>query len=136
MTRLTEFIENTMECPVNRDKTTIEKVGKLTLFGVTRDHGTWRIQREKARGACATYLGYMEDYKRTKDDCWLWTAARKMRGFISHFGIFPDFNQRQIRAIKRWCLNKWWETGERKTLFEQKWLITDQSRQSQPARAN
>ena len=134
--RLTEFIENTMECPVNRKKTKIEKIGTLTLFGVTRDYGTWRIQREKARGACATYLGYMEDYKRTKDDCWLWTAARKMRGFISHFGIFPDFNQRQIRAIKRWCLNKWWETGERKTLFEQKWLITDQSRQSQPARAN
>ena len=82
------------------------------------------------------FLDYMGRYKETKYDYRLWTAAGKMRGFISHFGIFPDFNHRQIRALKRWCLNKWWETGERKTLFEQKWLITDQSRQSQPARAN
>ena len=73
---------------------------------------------------------------KSKDDYWLWKAARQMRGFITHFDIIPDFNRRQIRALKRWCLNKWWHTGERRTLFEQKWLVTDKPRYINPVRAN
>lgn len=134
--RLIEFIQNTMGCPVNSDKTVIEEVEHLSLYGVTWANGTWRIQRDKAREACAIYLGYLGDYTKMKDDFWLWKAASQMKGFITHFSIFPDFNRRQIRALKRWCLNKWWHTGERRTLFEQKWLVTDKPRYINPVRVN
>ena len=134
--RLLEFIENTMGCPVNKDKTVIEEIEHLSLYGVTWANNTWRIQRDKAQEACAIYLGYLGGYMKSKDDYWLWKAARQMRGFITHFDIIPDFNRRQIRALKRWCLNKWWHTGERRTLFEQKWLVTDKPRYINPVRAN
>ena len=123
--RLIEFIENAMGCPVNKDKTTVGEIEHLSLFGVELANGIWSIQRDKERDKCASYLKYLKDYVETKDVCYLREAACKMRGFISHFGIIPDFNHRQLKALKRWCLNKWWRTGERKTLFKQTWLVTD-----------
>jgi group II intron reverse transcriptase/maturase len=134
--RLITFIENTMGCPVNMNKTEVQEIEHLKLYGVEWANNTWRIQRDKAQEARAIYLGYLDDYTKKKDDYWLWKAARQMRGFITHFDIIPDFNRRQIRALKRWCLNRWWHTGERRTLFEQKWLVTDKPRYINPVSAN
>ena len=123
--RLIKFIETTMGCPVNKDKTVIEEIENLSLFGVELANGLWSIQREAEREKCASYLKSLKGYEKTKDVYYLREAADGMEGFISHFGIIPDFNQRQLKALKRWCLNKWWKTGERKMLFNQKWLVTD-----------
>ena len=47
MARLVDFLENTMKCPVNKDKTKVVKIGELSLLGVYYDHGCWHIERDK-----------------------------------------------------------------------------------------
>ena len=122
---LIKYIENTMGCPVNKEKTEIVEIEHLALLGVTLDDGWWRIQQDKEYDACAKYQKNIEEYTKTKNDYYLRKAVQQMRGFINGYTKIPNISHRQIRALKRWCLNKWWKTGERKVLFDQKWLVTD-----------
>ena len=46
--------------------------------------------------------------------------------YIGGYTRIPDICLRQIRALRRWCMNKWWATGERKLFFAQKrWMVPD-----------
>ena len=122
MSRIVDFIENTMKCPVNLEKTRIVEIEQLSLLGVAWEDNCWRIQRDKVRDACAEYLGNIDKYTKMKDDFYLYKAAQHMRGFINGFIKIPEISHRQILALKRWCTNKWLETGERNLFFDQKWL--------------
>ena len=47
------------------------KIEELSLLGVFLDHGHWRIERDKERGACAAYLAGLHKYVKTKNDFYL-----------------------------------------------------------------
>ncbi len=120
--RLIDFIENTMRCPVNKDKTKVLKIENISLLGVVLDHGLWRIQRNKEQAACAIYLKGLHDYANTKDDFHLWKAAQRMRGFINHYIRIPGMAHDEVPALKRWCRNRWKAIAGRKLFHEQDWF--------------
>ncbi len=122
MTKIMNFLENEMGCPVNREKTEVVEVEHLSILGVVWEDGCWNIQRNKGRDACAEYQAFIGKYVKTKDEYYLYRAAQQMRGFINGFVRIPGISRRQILALKRWCMNKWLETGERNLLFNQKWM--------------
>jgi hypothetical protein len=65
-------------------------------------------------------------YKKTKNDYYIRKAAQSMQGFIGGYTRIPDICLRQIRALRCWCMNRWWATGERKLFFAQKrWMVPD-----------
>ena len=126
MHRITEFVEKVMDCPVNKKKTRIVSIENVSLLGVELKDGQWRILREKVRNHCGEYLKAIVMYKKTKKDYYIRKAAQRMKGFIGGYTRIPDICQRQIRALRRWCMNKWWTTGERKLFFAQKgWMAPD-----------
>ena len=121
--RLIEFLENTMKCPVNKDKTKVVKIEDLSLLGVYLDHGYWRIQRDKERNACAVYLTGLHKYAETKDVFYLRKAADRMRGFVNHYARIPGMAHDEVPALKRWCMNRWRAIAGRELLFDQTWFL-------------
>ena len=121
--RLIEFLENTMKCPVNKDKTKVVKIEDLSLLGVYLDRGYWRIQRDKERGACGAYLTGLRKYAETKKAAFLMKAADRMRGFVNHNARIPGMAHDEVPALKRWCLNRWKAIAGRKLLFDQTWFL-------------
>ena len=121
--RLISFAEDTMKCPVNRDKTKVVKIDDLSLLGVYLVHGCWRIQRDKEREACAIYLTGLHKYAETKDDFYLRKSADRMRGFVNHYARIPGMAHDEVPALKRWCMNRWKAIVGRKLFFEQTWFL-------------
>ena len=122
-TRIIEFLENTMKCPVNKDKTKVVKIKDLSLLGVYLDHGFWRIQRDKERGACAVYLTGLHKYAETKDAFYLRKTAERMSGFVNHYARIPGMARDEVPALKRWCMNRWKAVAGRKLLYDQTWFL-------------
>lgn len=120
--RLIDFMENTMECPVNREKTKVTKIEQLSLLGVELDNGYWIIRRDKVCSACAEYLRNTYKYTKTKDEAYLQKASQRMSGFIEAFSRIPDISTRQVQALQRWCKNKWRATGEHELFWQQEWF--------------
>jgi len=121
--RLIEFLENTVKCPVNKEKTEVVKIEELSLLGVFLDHGYWRIERDKERGACASYLAGLHKYAKTKDDFYLRKSAERMRGFVNHYARIPGMAHDEVPALKRWCKNRWKAIAGKKLFFDQTWLL-------------
>ena len=121
--RLIEFLENTMKCPVNKDKTKVVKIEDLSLLGVYLDHGYWRIERDKVRGACAVYLKGLHKYAETKKAAFLMKTAERMSGFVNHYARIPGMAHDEVPALKRWCMNRWRAIAGRELLFEQTWFL-------------
>lgn len=121
--RLIDFLENTMKCPVNKDKTKVVKIGELSLFGVYLDHEKWRIERNKEREACATYLAGLHKYSETGKVLHLRKAAERMSGFVNHYVRIPGMARDEVPALKRWCRNRWKAIAGRKLLFDQTWFL-------------
>ena len=121
--RLIEFLENTMKCPVNKDKTKVVKIEDLSLLGVYLDRGHWRIQRDKERDACAVFLAGLHKYAETKKAAFLMKAADRMRGFVNHYARIPGMAHDEVPALKRWCLNRWKAIAGKKFFFAQKWFL-------------
>ena len=121
--RLVDFIESTMRCPVNRDKTKIVKIGHISLLGVKLDHGKWRILRDKTKAACAEYLASLYRYAKTGNDYFLVKAADQMRGFINHYARIPGMAHDEIPALKRWCKNRWKAIAGYKWIGNQRWFL-------------
>ena len=121
--RLVDFIENTMECPINKDKTKVVEIGSISLLGVVLDHGYWRIERDKEKEACAIYLKGLNDYAITKNDYYLWKAAQRMRGFINHYARIPGMAHDEVPALKRWCRNRWKAIAGNKDYYDQQWFL-------------
>ena len=121
--RLVDFMENTMKCPVNTNKTKIVKIEELSLLGVHSNHGLWRIQREKEHDACSGYLTGLYRYAETKNDFHLWKAAQRMSGFVNHYVRIPGMARDEVPALKRWCRNRWKAVAGRKLFLEQTWFL-------------
>ena len=117
--RLIDFLENTMKCPVNKDKTKDVKIGELSLFGVYLDHEKWRIERNKEREACATYLAGLHKYSETGKVFHLRKAAERMSGFVNHYARIPGMARDEVPALRRWCMNRWKAIAGRELLFDQ-----------------
>ena len=122
--RLVDFIENTMRCPINKDKTKVVEIENISLLGVVLDHGHWLIQRNKEQEACAIYLKGLNDYANTKDDFFLWKAAQRMSGFVNHYARIPGMAHDEVPALKRWCRNRWKAIAGHKFYFEQPWFLS------------
>ena len=121
--RLIEFLENTMKCPVNKDKTKVVKIEDLSLLGVYLDRGYWRIQRDKKHDACAVYLKGLYKYAETKDVFYLRKTAERMSGFVNHYVRIPGMAHDEVPALKRWCMNRWKAIAGKKFFFAQKWFL-------------
>jgi len=122
-TRLIEFLENTMKCPVNKDKSKVVKIEDLSLLGVYLDRGHWRIQRDKERDARAAYLAGLHKYAETKKAAFLMKTADRMRGFVNHYARIPGMAHDEVPALKRWCMNRWKAIAGRELLFDQTWFL-------------
>ena len=120
--RLIDFIENTMRCPVNKDKTKVLKIDNISLLGVVLDHGHWRIQRSKEKTACVIFLKGLQDYANTKNDFFLYKAAQRMRGFVNHYNGIPGMAHDEVPALRRWCKNRWRAIAGKKLYWEQDWF--------------
>lgn len=123
MARLVDFLENTMKCPVNKDKTKVVKIGELSLLGVYCDHGCWHIERDKERDACAGYLAGLYKYAQTKKAVFLLKTAQRMSGFVNHYDRIPGMAHDEVPALKRWCMNRWKAIAGHKFFFEQAWFL-------------
>ena len=123
MARLVDFLENTMKCPVNKDKTKVVKIGELSLLGVYYDHGFWHIERDKERDACAGYLAGLYKYAETKKAVSLMKTAQRMSGFVNHYAKIPGMAHDEVQALKRWCKNRWKAIAGHKHFFEQAWFL-------------
>ncbi len=124
---LVDFLENRMNCPVNKDKTKVMKIGELSLLGVYSECDCWHIERDKERNACAEYLASLYKYAKTKNDFHLWKAAQRMSGFVNHYVRIPGMAHDEVPALKRWCRNRWKAIAGRKLFFEQAWFLLKDS---------
>ena len=123
MARLVDYLENTMKCPVNKDKTKVVKIGELSLLGVYYDRGSWHIERDKERDACAGYLSGLYEYAKTKKDVSLLKTAQRMSGFVNHYDRIPGMAHDEVPALKRWCMNRWKDIAGHKHFFDQRWFL-------------
>lgn len=105
--RLIKFIEETMKCPVNREKTHIVDIRKLAVLGVYLDEGHWHIQREKELEVCGAFLCALESYAKSKDRDVLEEAVARMTGFLQHYRRIPGLAMKEVKDIARWCTRKW-----------------------------
>ena len=121
--RTIDFLETTMKCPVNRDKTKVVKIGELSLLGVYLDQGSWHIERDKEREACAAYLAGLHKYANTKKAVFLMKTAQRMSGFVNHYARIPGMAHDEVPALKRWCRNRWKAIAGHKHFFDQRWFL-------------
>lgn len=120
---LVDFLENRMNCPVNKDKTKVVRIENLSLLGIYSDHGLWRIQREKEHDACSEYLAGLYKYAKTKNELYLWKASQRMSGFVNHYVRIPGMAHDEVPALKRWCRNRWKAIAGHRLYFEQTWFL-------------
>ena len=105
--RLIQFIEGTMKCPVNREKTKIVDIRKLAVLGVYLDNGHWHIQRDKEIEVCGSFLRSLESYSKSKDKEVLAEAVARIDGFLQHYKRIPGLARKEVKDIARWCTRKW-----------------------------
>ena len=105
--RLIQFIEDTMKCPVNREKTKIVDIRKLAVLGVYLDNGHWHIQRDKEIEACGCFLRSLESYSKSKGKEVLEEAVARIDGFLQHYKRIPGLDRKEVKDIARWCTKKW-----------------------------
>ena len=115
--KLIDFIETTMRCPVNREKTKIVPIEHISLLGVTLKKGYWRIQKDKERLTRAVFLSGLRKHAETKNGFYLIKAAQRLRGFLNHYKRIPGMASNSIPSLFRWCARKWETTGCQRPLI-------------------
>ena len=105
--RLIKFIEGTLKCPVNHEKTKIVDIRKLAVLGVYLDNGRWHIQRDKEIEVCGSFLRSLESYSKSKDEEVLAEAVARIDGFLQHYKRIPGLARKEVKDIARWCTRKW-----------------------------
>ena len=104
--RIMDFIENTMRCPVNRDKTKVVPTKSMPLLGLYRKGGRWYIERKKVRKACGEFLTLLQkDGKGNRGK-----AIRKFKGVLNHYRRIPNLAESEIPSLQRWMERKLPET--------------------------
>lgn len=107
MAKLIGFIEGTMKCPVNREKTKIVEIERISLLGVELKNGKWQILRKKVVEKCAQFWHQLSLYQQTRDVYYLCMAEAVMRGFVEAYDKIPGINRNRINSLKRWSRRKW-----------------------------
>lgn len=102
---LIAFIEGTLKCPVNKEKTTIVPIKELSLLGIFLRDGKWHIDREKLLGVRGETMAAIKKYEQTKDDLPVWKSIQKLRGFMNHYKHISYSLWLETEALKRWCLS-------------------------------
>ena len=110
---ISRFIANSMECPVNTDKSNITTAETVGMLGVYRDNGKWSIKPEKLIVARSTYLGKLQKATAHNDRKLLRKAQRKINSFINHYRNIPNINTKDLQKLERWANNKWHEYSSR-----------------------
>ena len=105
--KVIQFIEGTMMCPVNREKTTIVSIRKLEVLGVCLDKGRWHIQRDKEKEICGSFLRSLELYSRSKDPEVLRKAVARMTGFIQHYRRISGLARKDLKDLAKWSTRNW-----------------------------
>ena len=105
--RLINYMETTLRCPVNRDKTKIVGINEISLLGVGFKRGKWRILRGKLKASCCEFFSSLRTAKNTGDEAYLVKAIRRMRGFINFYNGIPDIAAKEVPQLKSWCWRTW-----------------------------
>ena len=112
-TNISRFIANTMECPVNTDKSNITTAETVGMLGVYRDKGKWSIKPEKLMAARKAYLSQLKKATVYNDGKLLREARDKINGFINHYRNILNINMKDLHKMERWANNKWHEYSSR-----------------------
>ena len=104
---LIEFLENTMRCPVNREKTKITAIERISLLGVYLSKGKWHIDREKLLQLRSNFRSLLEEYAKTREELHLSEAIQRIGGFLAHYVRIPGIAVKEVNELKRWCLRTW-----------------------------
>ncbi len=105
--RMIEFLEGTMKCPVNREKTKITRIEDIAILGVHTRKGKWHIDRDKLLQQRSCFRTLAEKYTETRDELFIIEAIQRIGGFLAHYVRIPGISMKEINAIKRWCLRIW-----------------------------
>lgn len=105
--RMIGFLEGTMKCPVNREKTKITRIEDISMLGVHTRKGKWHIDRDKLLQQRSVFRTLAEKYTDTRDELLIIEAIQRIGGFLPHYQRIPGIAMREINAIKRWCLRIW-----------------------------
>ena len=105
--RLIEFLESTMRCPVNREKTKITAIERITTLGVRLSKGKWHIDREKLLQLRSGFRSLIEEYAKTQEELHLSEAIQRIGGFLAHYARIPGIAVKEVNELKRWCLRIW-----------------------------
>ena len=101
MKSLIGFIENTMGCPVNKEKTKVVSTSALPMLGFCRVNGKWHMNREKEEKACALFLGRLGQFRRAGNEAILNEAVRGFRGFLNFYATVPDLAHK-VHRLEAW----------------------------------
>ena len=105
--KLIDFVERTMECPVNREKTKIVDIHHISLLGVRRENGKWYILEDREKSVREKFLLHLRQYLKTMDVYELDIAAATMRGFVEAYIRIKGIARAQIKTLKRWSGLQW-----------------------------
>ena len=112
-TSISRFIANSMECPVNADKSIITTAEMVEMLGVYQDNGKWSIKPEKLIAARTTYLSQLKKATVYNDGKLLRKARGKINGFINHYRNILNINMKDLQKLERWANNKWYDYSSR-----------------------
>ncbi len=98
-----KFIEGTLHCPVNEEKTCIVGIKDLALLGVYLKGGKWHIKREKLLEARAAFASGVRKAKRTTNDYDLKKAIDSMLGFLNQYRKISPSLAKEVRTNRCWC---------------------------------
>jgi len=101
--KIMNFIEGTLKCPVNEDKTYIANIKDLALLGVYQKGGKWHIKREKLLEARGTFASEVRKAKRSTNDYDLMKAIDRMLGFLNHYRRISPSLAKEAKTTRRWC---------------------------------
>ena len=101
MRSLIGFIEETMGCPVNKEKTKVVPTSALPMLGFHRVNGKWHMDRDKEKKACALFSGRLGQFRQTGDETILNEAVRGFRGFLNFYATVPDLAHK-VHRLEAW----------------------------------
>ena len=105
--KLIGFLEGTMKCPVNREKTKITGIENISMLGVYLHKGKWHIDRDKLQQLRAGFRSLLGQYVAARDEYLLCKAIWQIGGFIAHYDRIPGIAAKEVKALKRWALRQW-----------------------------
>ena len=120
--RLIEFLEGTMKCPVNRDKTKIMGIEDISMLGVYYRKDKWHVDRDKLLIFRAKVRSRLKKFAKTWRGHHIEKAIRQIGGFLAHYQRIPGIEMKEVEAIKRWCQREWNAMCTNCSEYYQRWF--------------